>query len=469
MEDSFFTLVPKRIQYNQFWIGIRKRNLWLIKLRFGAVLMLISLIVGFYILQSVFSDFYINTKPLWIIAISIFLYNILFYFIWQKIPIHFNNKFNSIHFSLIQISIDFIALLLFIYFTGGIETPLYAFFIFHVIIGSILLPCFLIYTITTITLIISITCALLELYYIIPHYSIQGFLQNPLYDNLSYLIIFFTLFTITLYISIYLANSIAKELYSRERSLTDAYQELENAEKTKSKYVMSVVHDLKTPIVAALTYIDMLLGGNLGILSKEHKHPIERSKIRLNHAINTINDILQISQIRLEDSIGNEEEIVIDKLLYDIYEEMKVLFQSKNIIFVMNFEQKNIKLKAEYNLLRLAISNIISNAYKYTDISGKVELNCKEDKTNIFISIADNGIGIPEKEKEKIFNEFYRSTISKTKGIEGTGLGMSIVVGILKRYGGNINVASPSYLATGKDRPGSEFNIILPKNNNENK
>lgn len=263
---------------------------------------------------------------------------------------------------------------------------------------------------------------------------------------------------------VYLANSIAKELYRRERSLTTAYKQLEDAEKSKSRYVMSVVHDLKTPIAAVITYLNMLLDGTLGKLREEHERPIIRSKTRLGNAINTINDILYISQLKLETGIENISEINLVEIFDEIQAEMRVLMASKNIDCTFTYQPNNyIIIKGEAKLLKLAFSNLISNAYKYTGENGQVKVSLTESEDSVRISVADSGIGIPRNEIDKIFQDFYRSSISKQRGIEGTGLGMSIVVEIIRRYRGAVNVESPSYLKMSDEWPGTEFIIDLPK------
>ena len=78
MIKRFFTLVPERILYSQFWLEVRNRNRWLILLRYGAVLLFAMLITAIYLLQSVIPEFHVNTFPLWVIAGAILLYNIGF-------------------------------------------------------------------------------------------------------------------------------------------------------------------------------------------------------------------------------------------------------------------------------------------------------------------------------------------------------------------------------------------------------
>jgi signal transduction histidine kinase len=365
---------------------------------------------------------------------------------------------------LAQIIFDFISLLLIIYFTGGIESPLYAFYIFHVIIGSLILSGNIVRLMISIVLIISLSGALLEAKGIIPHYAISGLFATPLYNNYNYIISFFTVFGLSLFLSIYLANSVARQLYSREKALTKAYMQLEEAEKSKSKYVMSVVHDLKTPIAAAMTHINNLEGGIFGEIPADMQRPLDRIKIRMTNAIETINDILQISQIRLEEDIEKVENINLKDMFEDIESDMHEIIESKKLNYNFRFTAKpDDFLQANPRLIKLALSNILSNAVKYTDEGGSIDVII-EDHINTFeISVTDNGMGIPEKEQEKIFQDFFRSSVSKQRNIEGTGLGMSIVLQIIKKYNGYIKVYSPSYLRIDPVKPGTQFIITIPK------
>lgn len=470
MKESFFTLTPERIQYDKFWNDIRKRNRWLILLRYGAFGLLFSLIAGIIIFQNAYG-LYVPSDivPLIIIACSILIYNLIFHYYWhydreKRIRIF---RIHGLRFSLLQICVDFIALMFFIYFTGGVESPLYVFFIFHVIIGSLFLPGRIINLIISITLILTCLGAVLEYNEIIIHNHINGWLEAGLYKNQIFIAVFFLINAIALYFSIYLANSIARQLYKREKDLTIAYDDLQNAEKEKQKYVMSVVHDLKTPIAAVSTYINLILDGTLGDVKEEHLRPLERSKYRLNVAIETINKVLQISKLKLNTEPEEIENVDIKETIDEIYKEMRILFDAKNIGFNLFFNPAiNYTIQSEIELIKLAVSNLLSNAYKYTGQNGKVEVKLSADEDNVIINIADRGIGIPEKAQDKIFQEFYRTPLSRKEGIEGTGLGMSIVKQIVDKYNGSISFKSPSYLGDNAVNPGTEFIITFPKKYN---
>ncbi len=450
-------LVPKWIMYDEFWRTLKRRNLWLIYLRYAVVIMLLGLVL----LGEIIPALRIETLPIGILTAAILLYNLVFHRTHPSLSEGYA-PFNGLHYALIQMCCDILALLTLIYLTGGVESPFFYFFIFHVIIGSLILPRHVVSILIFCTMAVIGTGAILEMNGSIGHYAVDGYFAAPQYTGEFYVITHITLLALILLVSNYLANSISKELYLRERSLTIAYRKLEEAEKAKSRYVMSVVHDLKTPIAAAMTYLNMILDGSLGRVPDAFERPLERSRIRLNNAIEIVNDILQLTQLKLAEK-PEISKVNLTELIDEIYQEMRILFVAKKLRFStwINSE-KDIYIEGERKLLKLALSNLMSNTHKYTERDGRVEIHIQEEGDEVLIEIADNGIGIPPDEQKKIFQDFYRSSISKQKGIEGTGLGMSVVMHIIRQFHGRIEVASPSQLADGPDRQGTEFRITLP-------
>jgi len=100
--------------------------------------------------------------------------------------------------------------------------------------------------------------------------------------------------------------------------------------------------------------------------------------------------------------------------------------------------------------------NLISNAYKFIENKGKVEVTLREDKDDIIIEVKDNGIGISEKEIPYIFERFYRSDTSRSKKTGGTGIGLTITKALIDAHRGSINVTS-------KLGKGSVFTVKIPK------
>ncbi|MCX6150124.1 MAG: HAMP domain-containing sensor histidine kinase [Ignavibacteriales bacterium] len=453
------SLVPSWAKHNdEFWNAIKKRNLWFIQLRYGAVVLLVFLLIGVkFILQLQLTE--TQLTAIISITICILIYNVLIHKIRPKIKP--TGKFNNLHLSLMQMILDLLALTLLIYYSGGIENPLYMFYIFHMIIGSLILPGAVIYTIATVVVISLWMIALLEYNGILIHHGIAGLFSQPIYTNHNYLLMILFVFTIMMYLSVAIANRIAHQLYQREQQLRESLNKLNEAEKAKQRYVIGVVHEIKTPIAAVESFIELILKNYVGPISKEVEEKLLRVKIRTNEAIKMINNVLHISKLKLLDEIYDDE-INIVEIVEGLLSKQNIIAESKDI--KLEFEKycdNNSKIFGDAVLLELALSNIINNALKYVSSGGRVEISLKPDGDYCLIEVCDNGIGIPETDQKKIFEEFYRASNIKHKGYEGTGLGLSLVNQIVKRHNGNITVQSPSRLQD-KDRPGTCFTIKIP-------
>jgi len=189
---------------NEFWEAIRRRNLWFIKLRYGIVILLSTFL---FITTFIFKINYSETQlsaGVSIIA-SILFYNALLHRLRKYVLLDFE-RFNPLYIALLQMILDLIALLLLVYFTGSIESPLYMQFVFLVIIGSLILPGVLVYTMAAVFVIGFSILTILEYSQLIVHHSIDGLLSFPLYNNLHYISAFLFTFAFVIFVSVYLAN-----------------------------------------------------------------------------------------------------------------------------------------------------------------------------------------------------------------------------------------------------------------------
>jgi signal transduction histidine kinase len=258
-----------------------------------------------------------------------------------------------------------------------------------------------------------------------------------------------------------IVNRMANQLYIREQQLLESIDKINAAEKEKQKYITGIVHEIKTPLAAVHSYLDLVLQKFLGPLDEVVEEKLIRARRRSEEAIDLINNVLRISKLRMEDSF-NKEEINITSLLASVIRIAKV-----------NAEAKGVKISAKHNrkgkriysgdplLIQIAISNVLSNAIKYNHHDGLVEINIDEDKNNLIIRVCDTGVGIPKTEIDKIYTDFFRGSNIKHTDLEGSGLGMSVVKQIVEKHGGKISIESPSYLSTDK-YPGTCTEITLP-------
>lgn len=453
-------LVPEWArEYDEFWDSIKKRNIWFIRLRYGAV----ATLLAFAFVIKIFFEYNISDQQfvgLVIIAFSILTYNVIIHIIRKHIktiPL----KFNNLHLSLVQIIGDLIALFVVVYFTGGIESPLYLLFIFHMIIGSMILPGRVIYTMAGLIVFFFSLFAYLEYSGVLKHHPLVDYLDTPLYTNEAFIFITCVVLGFVLFTSVYLANGIAKQLYQSERNLWESIAKLKTAEEQKQKYILAVVHEIKRPLTAVNSYLNIVLGRVLGDFNEQIEERLQRSLNRSNEAVDLINDVLKISNLRLLDHIYPEE-IHIHELIEQVIDKYKSTIESKSLDFEFIDNRLAQKIfQADKFLMELVFSNLISNAVKYVDEGGKVKVIIEDHTLGATVRVVDNGIGIPKADQGNIFSDFFRASNIKGKGIEGTGLGLSLVKQIVEKHNGTIQLVSPSELQQ-DGKPGTEIRVMIP-------
>ncbi|MFA7420323.1 MAG: HAMP domain-containing sensor histidine kinase [Melioribacteraceae bacterium] len=444
------TLLKENTDHNE---SINRYNLWFIKLRWYAVAALISFVIT---LKYLFGIGITSIQFYSYAATTLFIAVYNFYF-QQKYMRSITIVDRAQNYSLYQIILDLFFLSILIYFSGGIEAPIFLLYIFHMIIGSMILPEKFMYIIASILILFLSLFTTLEYFNFIQHQTLNGLYPFQLYKSANFVIGFLTLFSFVMLMSIKLTSRIVNELYSRESQLRRALKDVNDAEISKQKYLMAVVHELKSPIAAASSNLDLVLGKFVGEVSESALEKLSRSKERLAESITTINSILRFSQFRLINKLELET-ISLALLIEEVVSKNRSLAERKKIKIVYETKDKY-EYEGDKVLLSLAFSNLISNAVKYTQENGNVKIEVVKNEINITVLVYDDGLGIPSDDLPKIFEEYYRA--SNVKGIEGTGTGLSTIKKIVESHKGIINVNSPSRIGS-KTRPGTEFQITFP-------
>jgi signal transduction histidine kinase len=324
------------------------------------------MLAGFLISSRFILGFTFSNKQdyaLITLTVSILIYNLFLHWM-HKFVRKEQGKFNPLHFSLLQMILDLTALSLIVYYTGSIETPLFMLFVFHMIIGSLILPGLIIYTIATIVIVLFNILIFSEYLKIIPHQPVHGLLAVPLYNNINFIIAYDVIFSFVIIISVFLANKIASQLYLIEQELVELLDKLKAAEEEKQKYIIGIVHEIKTPLAAVHSYLDIVINKILGPVDSQIEERLIRARFRSSEAIQMINDVLKISKLRLLDEI-TKEEIELSDIIVPIIKKQSVNLRAKHIMLNF-FDGRTIKkmIKGDKFLLEIAFSNLISNSVK---------------------------------------------------------------------------------------------------------
>ncbi|MCI0473498.1 MAG: HAMP domain-containing histidine kinase, partial [Ignavibacteria bacterium] len=441
-------LVPKyTYDFEQLWIMISQRNRLFIKIRFFTVASLIVfLLLMEYVLEINFTQKQLSAIVL--IILALFVSNLIYMFVDRSGIVRNDTEgFNQLHFAFNQIVVDLLAIFALNYYTGGVESVFYMFFVFHMIIGSMILPGFIIYTLAGSVVFLFTTTCFFEFFEIIPHHHFGNLIETDYYKDLRYVFITCTAFPVLIFFTVVLSNNIARAHFIRSQRLKEALDKIEEAEKIKMKYTMGIVHEIKSPVVGVQSNLDLVLEGYSGTIDEKAKNRIIKARARTDEAINIINDVLNISKVKLLEQIKKEEIDVFSLVSSVVKKKNSDAVLKKIHIQIADFRKTKI-ISGDRVMLELALSNLIGNAIKYNTPGGNVEIILKNADEDIMIVIADDGIGIPDNDKEKLFSEFYRSSDVRRKGVEGTGLGLIVVKEIIEQHKGVIVFNSPSRISS---------------------
>ncbi|MBC1649782.1 cell wall metabolism sensor histidine kinase WalK [Listeria booriae] len=233
--------------------------------------------------------------------------------------------------------------------------------------------------------------------------------------------------------------------------------EIRRLENVRSEFVANVSHELKTPVTALKGFAETLLDGAMydEELLKKFLTIIKEESDRLHRLIM---DILELSRIEQKHVSMNLEEVDVEDVVIATMDTVRALAVEKGIQLIPPNLAAPIMIQAERDRLQQILINLISNAIVYTPQNGEVSVGVTENAANetVTITVTDNGIGIPVKDIDRIFERFYRVDRARSRHSGGTGLGLSIVKHIVESCGGQIHVESI-------EGEGTTFTVILPR------
>jgi len=226
--------------------------------------------------------------------------------------------------------------------------------------------------------------------------------------------------------------------------------ETRKLERIKKNFVSNVSHELRTPLTSIKGFIETLEDDR----SADHRDYIGIIKRNTDRLIAIVNDLLTLSELENQKTTGSQADVDLKRLLLDVIDLFAPLIENKGIELNLSTDPRLPTIKGDVLELEQMLSNLIDNAVKYTE-KGVISLTLSRVEKGISIKVSDTGIGIPEKDLDRIFERFYVVNKSRSRKSGGTGLGLSIVKHIVQRHRGEITVES----AAGK---GTLFTVVLP-------
>jgi len=235
-------------------------------------------------------------------------------------------------------------------------------------------------------------------------------------------------------------------------SVRDVTQ-LKEIEKAKSEFLSNMSHEIRTPLNAILGFVDILAKRIKDDKSIKYLKIIDSSGKSL---LSIINDILDFSKIQSGHFSIEKYDCYIQEDFHNVCDLFFGKLEEKNIHFSVSVDENMPKvLSLDGMRIKQIITNLLSNALKFTPENGKITASLQYAPPNVLISITDNGIGIPKENQKSIFSAFEQADSSTTRHYGGTGLGLSISSSLTKLMGGQITLSSEIGV-------GSSFNLQIP-------
>ncbi len=434
-------------------IRLLKRAYWLIKLRWIAI---VCVGAAIYV-SSNFLDIELQDAALYSIAILLALYNLTVLSLLN----HFAKRGNEVsHVAVkkiinVQISTDLLILTVLLHFSGGIENPFVFYFIFHMIISSILLSLWDSYLQATFAVLVFGLLVLLEYLQLIPHYCLKGFTPNCLHRNKLYILGTLFVFTTALYLAVYMASYISVRLKRTERAYMQANILLQEKDYIKDEYVLRVTHDIKAHLATIQSCLGMVVNKVIGPHDERRLEFVDRAYARTINLTHFVKTLLKLTQMRLNDKLETNV-FPLSETVKNAVTAVSTKAEEKLITLNCNIEQSLDTISGNQFSIEEVFTNLLLNAIRYTPEKGTVIIDAKNGKDCVVIEITDTGIGIPADEIGDVFDEFFRASNARKVHQDGTGLGLSIAKYIVGRHGGKIWVDSIK-------GTGTKFWITLPK------
>ncbi|RLB83216.1 MAG: hypothetical protein DRH17_03160 [Deltaproteobacteria bacterium] len=226
-------------------------------------------------------------------------------------------------------------------------------------------------------------------------------------------------------------------------------------DKLRSDFLSMVSHELKAPLSSLLMQVSVLHDGLAGELNPKQKELLGKAKEKTKGMITLVNDILDYRRIQDGKSVQKIESLNLAEILQRTVELMRLSAEEKEISMKCEIEEDLPSFSGDRGGMEAIFVNLISNAIKYTPKGGSVNVILYKAGKDIRFKVVDSGIGIPPEDIDRIFEKFYRIKTEQTQSIAGSGLGLSIVKGIVDAHRGSIHVESEA----GK---GTTFIVSLP-------
>jgi signal transduction histidine kinase len=243
-------------------------------------------------------------------------------------------------------------------------------------------------------------------------------------------------------------------LEETKASLEAAHEQLKALDSFKSQLFANITHEFKTPLAMVLAPLELILQGEMGELSAAHRGTFEsmfRSGLKLLKMIGDLLDLSRMEESKLRLKVAEHD---LAEYLRGLVSQVEPLAQRKGIDFSLRVEAKSTVVWCDLERIERVFLNLLSNATKFTQPGGHVQVTLREAGAHVEVMVKDDGPGFPPEKADKIFERFYQVDMGGTRRYGGTGIGLALAKEIVELHGGRIWAESSG---------GAKFTVQLPR------
>lgn len=237
-------------------------------------------------------------------------------------------------------------------------------------------------------------------------------------------------------------------------SVTYMAGEIKSLDDYQKKFVANISHDFRSPLTSIKGYAAAILDGTI---------PVEMQGKYLGIILFEAERLTKLTTNLLELNRFENQGVFLEVTVFDVNSVIKQTAETfegsctqKNLSIQLVFSEKEMYVSADIGKIQQVLYNLIDNAIKFSPDNSEIRIHTEEQGEKVFVSVKDQGIGIPKESQKKVWERFYKTDVSRGKDKKGTGLGLSITKEILSAHNENINLISTEGV-------GSEFIFSLPK------
>lgn len=256
-------------------------------------------------------------------------------------------------------------------------------------------------------------------------------------------------------VSVAIANArLFEAVEERAAELAVAYRELQESDRLKDELVQNVSHELRTPLTFIRGYIDLLLDGEMGIVTAEQQQALQIISDKTDEVTRLVQDIMALQRINEENLV--REPFSMMRLLYTAVDCHRMSANQQGLDLVFDPPPSEGMVVGDKGRINQVLDNLIGNAIKFSPDGGAITLRMVERRDDVLVVVADEGIGLPSEKAARIFDRFYQVDGSSRRRFGGAGIGLAIVKRIIDAHHGDIWVRSEL-------NQGSSFYFTLPR------